>query len=414
MRRIILVIIVLLVAGGVLYTVQASGGRSASLPQAAPAAPAAPARLPLLSTDAVVATADVLPVTSAELNFAAPGLVSAVLVSDGESVQKDQALVRLDSKRQAAAVTQAQATLDRVQSVQAAARATLSRVQAVLAQLKAGPRPEDIATAVAVVNVAEAQLARAQAGADTTALTVAKANMEKAARAVQQAQAAYDRVKDAPFGSIGPDALRLEQATIDYDTAKTAYEQLVLGPRDVDVNVFKAQLEQTQAALAQAQLGARPEAIAAAEADVAAAGANAKATDSDMASAAALQQQAQDALADTELHAPFDGTVVSVNVKPGESSPVGSFAVRMADLSQWKIQTRDLTELSVSRVKLGDPADIKFDAIPDVSLSGKVSRIEQFGTNRQTDIVYAVVITPDTIDPRMRWNMTASVNSRPQ
>ena len=165
MRRIILVIIVLLVAGGVLYTVQASGGRSASLPQAAPAAPAAPARLPVLSTDAVVATADVLPVTSAELNFAAPGLVSAVLVSDGDSVKKDQVLVRLDSKRQAAAVTQAQATLDRVQSVQAAAQATLTRVQAVLAQLKAGPRPEDIATAVAVVNVAEAQLARAQAGA---------------------------------------------------------------------------------------------------------------------------------------------------------------------------------------------------------------------------------------------------------
>ena len=293
MRRIILVIIVLLVAGGVLYTVQASGGRPANSPaavQAAPTAarPAPAARLPLLSTDAVVALADVLPVTSAELNFAAPGIVSAVLVSDGDSVKKDQVLVRLDSKRQAAAVTQAQATLDRVKAVQAATQATLTRAQAVLAQLKAGPRPEDIATAVAVVNVAQAQLARSQAGADTTALAIAKANMEKAARAVQQAQAAYDRVKDAPFGSIGPDALRLEQTTIDYEAAKTAYEQLVLGPRDVDVNVFKAQLAQTQAALAQVQLGARPEAIAAAEADVAAASANAKATDSDLASAAAL------------------------------------------------------------------------------------------------------------------------------
>ena len=238
--------------------------------------------------------------------------------------------------------------------------------------------------------------------------------MEKAARAVQQAQAAYDRVKDAPFGSIGPDALRLEQTTIDYETAKTAYEQLALGPRDVDVNVFKAQLAQTQAALAQVQLGARPEAIAAAEADVAAASANAKATEADMATATALLQQAQAALADTEMYAPFDGTVVGVNVKPGESTPVGTFAVRMADLSHWKIQTNNLTVNSVSRVKLGDPADIKFDALPDISLTGKVSHIEQFGTNRPPDIVYAVVIAPDNNDPRMRWNMPASVTIRPQ
>jgi HlyD family secretion protein len=406
MRRTILVVIALLVIGGVLYMVLGQGGGTSSLPAAPKAAPTAVVRLPSPSTGAVLAEADVLPVTSAELNLAATGIVSAVLVREGDTVKQDQVLVRLDSKRQAAVVAQAQAALERTIAAQAATQSTLAKAQAGLAQLKAGPRPQDIAAVAAAVTVAQAQLTRSQAGADTTSLATAQANMDKAARAVQQAQFAYDRVKDTPGGSIGPQALQLEQATISYNLAKTTYEQLVLGPRDVDVIIPKAQVEQAQAALAQAQAGARPEAIAAAEADVAAADSNTKASAADVALATAVLQQAQAALADTELHAPFDGTVTSVNVKAGETSPVGSFAVRVADLTQWKIQTKDLTELSVSRLKLGDLAEIKFDAIPDLSLTGKVTRIDAFST--------AVVITPDKIDPRMRWNMTASVNIQPQ
>jgi len=67
----------------------------------------------------------------------------------------------------------------------------------------------------------------------------------------------------------------------------------------------------------------------------------------------------------------------------------------------------------VSRLKVGNAVEIKFDAIPDLKLSGKVSRIKDFGTNKQGDIVYTVVITPDTLDLRMTWHMTASVSIHP-
>ena len=264
--------------------------------------------------------------------------------------------------------------------------------------------------AAAALSVAQAQLAKAQAGADVTSLATAKANMEKAARAVQQAQFAYDQVKNAPGGANGPQALALEQATVNYDLARTVYEQLQQGPPEVDMNVAKAQLQQALAALALAQTGARPEAVAAAEADVTAADANAKAASAAVATASAALQQAQAALTDTELHAPFDGTVVTVNGKRGEDRPAGTYMVRLADLTQWKLQTKDLTELSVSRVQVGAAVDISFDALPDAALTGKVSRIDAFGTNRQGDIVYAVSIMPDKLDPRMRWNMTAAVH----
>jgi HlyD family secretion protein len=53
---------------------------------------------------------------------------------------------------------------------------------------------------------------------------------------------------------------------------------------------------------------------------------------------------------------------------------------------------------------------ITFDAIPDLSLSGKVLRIKGLGENRQGDIVYKVIVQPDTADARLRWNMTSAVS----
>ncbi len=362
------------------------------------------------SGERIIAEGRVTPITSADLSPAAAGRLVEVLVSEGDKVKKDQVLLRVDSSQQSAAVMQAQAALDKANGAKAGAEAVLAKAQAALALLKAGPRAEDVAVAQSAVDVAQATLARLQAGADTTTLTQAKANMDKAARAVQQAQFNYDRVKDAPGGTIGPDALRLEQATIDYNTAKTAYEQLVLGPRDVDLNVARASVAEAQAAVNQVQAGARPEQIAAAEADVAAAGASLNNLNADVASAEAALARAKAALADTELRAPFDGAVVILNAKVGEPVALGGFAVRLADLTAWQVETTDLTELNIANIREGLPVEMTFDALPGVDLPGKVTRIRAFGDTHQGDIVYTVTITPDQQDTRLRWNMTAKVS----
>ena len=409
-QRLLLVIVGLGLVGGAYYAGTATNRVTTPQPIVAANAPL-PAQK---ATGEVVAEASVMPVRFAEVNWATQGLVSEVLVGEGDKVKAGQVLARVDAKRQTAAVAQAEAALAKARGARANAEAALAKVQAGLALLKAGPRAEDVAVARAALGVSQADLARTQAGADTTTLAQAKANMDKAARAVQQAQFVYDRVKDAPFGNIGPDALRLEQTTIDYDLAKTTYEQLALGPRDVDVNVAKAHVAQAQATLSQALAGPRPEQLAAAEADVAAADAVLRNLEADVASAEAGLAEALAALADMDLRAPFDAGVVTLNVKVGQPAPAGTFAVRIADLSGWKIETKDLTELSVSRLKVGSPAEIKFDAIPDVKLTGKVSRIDDYGTNRQGDIVFTVVVIPDRLDERLKWNMTANVSIRPE
>lgn len=413
MRKVFVVVILLLaVAGGVYYTLTSGQSKPSKVSEVNPTLPPITPQPDYGSQ--VIAGAGVLPLTSAELDLAATGIVSEVLVSEGDMVKKDQVLMRVDSKRQVAAVAQAHALVDRAMAAQSAAQAALARAQAALGLLKAPRRPEDIEAAAAAIAVAQAQLTRAKTGADTASLAAANANMDKAARAVQQAQYAYDRAKFSPDGANGPEALRLEQTTIDYNLAKTTYEQLQQGPRDVDVNILQAQLRQVQAQAAQAAAGPRPEAITAAEADVALSTSNVRSADADVASASAALHQADAALTDTELRAPFDGMVVTVNLKQGAAVSGGSFAVRLADLSRWKIQTNDLTELSVSHVNPGDSVSIRIDAIPDLALTGKVISIDNFGANRQGDIVYSVVIMPDKLDPRMRWNMTASVRIHTQ
>ena len=66
------------------------------------------------------------------------------------------------------------------------------------------------------------------------------------------------------------------------------------------------------------------------------------------------------------------------------------------------------------RVAEGAPATITFDAIPGLKVTGKVSRIKPLGENKQGDMTYVVIVAPDQIDPRLRWNMTASVAIEPR
>jgi HlyD family secretion protein len=115
-------------------------------------------------------------------------------------------------------------------------------------------------------------------------------------------------------------------------------------------------------------------------------------------------------LAETTLTAPFAGTIATLDLKARESVAPGTPVVRLADGLSWRIETDNLTELNVVQIHEGAPASIMFDALPGLTIPGKVIYIKEFGENRQGDIIYMVSITPDRWDPRLRWNMTATVS----
>ena len=84
-------------------------------------------------------------------------------------------------------------------------------------------------------------------------------------------------------------------------------------------------------------------------------------------------------------------------------------ALVLADVGTWKIETDNLNERDVVRLQLGQPAQISFDALPAVRLSGTVTAIQPRGVDRYGDMIYTVTVLPTTGDERLRWNMSASV-----
>jgi HlyD family secretion protein len=145
--------------------------------------------------------------------------------------------------------------------------------------------------------------------------------------------------------------------------------------------------------------GPRRETVAVAEAGVAA--------------ARAVIQQAEAMLALLELRAPFAGTVAYSDLRPGEFAAPGMPIIRIADLSHWIVRTEDLTELAVVNVKNGAPVVLTFDAVPGLTLHGKVASLRPFGERKKGDMTYTATIEPDVQDSRLRWNMTASLRILP-
>ena len=66
--------------------------------------------------------------------------------------------------------------------------------------------------------------------------------------------------------------------------------------------------------------------------------------------------------------------------------------VEMADFSAWYVETKDLTELDVVKVKVGDEVELAADALPGVVMKGTVHSIKQVYGEYSGDVVYTIRI----------------------
>ena len=111
-----------------------------------------------------------------------------------------------------------------------------------------------------------------------------------------------------------------------------------------------------------------------------------------------------------ELRAPFNGTILSTSLKVGESVLPGAPVAFLADAATWTVETKDLAEIDIARVALGQNVTIKLDALPGEDFAAKVTTIDPVGKEYLGDMTYKVTVTLDKADPRFKWNMTATVN----
>jgi HlyD family secretion protein len=243
----------------------------------------------------------------------------------------------------------------------------------------------------------------------------AEAAMHSAEAAVQQAQVAYDAARQAETSGVQAAEQDLASAQARLDAQRAGGDAQQLAAARAAVASAQAELNQLSGASRSGNLASAQANVALAEAGLAkltadpdlGALAQAAAT---VARAELALKEAQHAIAETTLTAPFAGTLASLDLKVREYVAPGTPIARLADSSAWQIETTDLTELNVAKAYEGAPVTISFDALPGVTLPGTVTRIKGLGENRQGDITYTVVVKPNQQDPRLRWNMTASVS----
>jgi RND family efflux transporter MFP subunit len=116
----------------------------------------------------------------------------------------------------------------------------------------------------------------------------------------------------------------------------------------------------------------------------------------------------------TEIRAPFDGVILSKSANVGDMvTPFSSATdskgavVTMADMSTLEVEA-DVSEGSLGKVAVGQPAEIALDALPGERFPGRISRMVP-----TVDRAKATVMTKvrfDAIDPRVLPEMSAKVS----
>jgi multidrug efflux pump subunit AcrA (membrane-fusion protein) len=81
----------------------------------------------------------------------------------------------------------------------------------------------------------------------------------------------------------------------------------------------------------------------------------------------------------------------------------------ISDLSQLQASVQ-IAETDRPKVKLGQRVELTFDAVPDLTITGKVTEIDAVGTTSSGVVTYNVTITFDVQDPRLSPGMTASAS----
>ena len=117
---------------------------------------------------------------------------------------------------------------------------------------------------------------------------------------------------------------------------------------------------------------------------------------------------AQDRLAQATLAAPYDGIVTSLSVTPGEFVPSDQAVVILATLNALQLETTDLSERDIPKVKIGAPVDIFVETLNE-NFSGEVINISSKANTVGGDVVFKVTIAFDKQPEGLLWGMTAEV-----
>lgn len=118
---------------------------------------------------------------------------------------------------------------------------------------------------------------------------------------------------------------------------------------------------------------------------------------------------AQAAVAEATMRAPFDGMVDQVNVYPGAVVSPGTILVTILDTSSVYVLAR-LTEVDVAEVHAGQEVELTFDAFPGETVPGICGEIPGYGTYENGLTLFDVRVSFDASVLPLRVGMGATVS----
>lgn len=325
----------------------------------------------------IEATGELKPAQEANLTFGTVGRVAEVLVSEGDTVETNQILARLDTEQLELAVRDAEDTLALRQSA--------------LRQAQQPPDEHDLAISEADVTIAQNNLAKLLASPDAKDLELARLNVEQARNNLWAAQMERDAQQIAYLRDQAE--ARVGNAYVALQIAELQYEQAKEGADEHQIAIARAQLAQAQARLAKLKAGAGEEELLQLETQVR--------------MAETALQRARASLEDATLRAPFAGTVVEVNVTPGEMASSALPAVVLMDLSSFWLEV-GVDEVDVGRLATGQPVEVAFDSLPGVVVTGTVRTIAEAASASGGATVYRTTIDLAPTDAHLRAGLSAN------
>lgn len=345
-----------------------------------------------LSPNGVVAEAKLWPKQDVSLGFAGAGVVESVLVKEGDTVKKGDVLAEIKGS-------------ENYRQQYAEAELNLTSAQDELKSLNDNHPVEKADVQKRLVDARKA-LDKANenyADYDTPDYRTRLDNANKAYtdkwEAVEDAQDLVDKVSELDESSSRRRTVEddYKKTLQDYEDLKRAYTlllnnkdaaQAAVWAAEAEVADLERELEELADGPKQTKLDVIEQKIAAAEAQK-------------LASEKNIEQ--------LQIIAPFDGTVVSVDLTEGELTTAAKPVIVLADGSAQIVKTVDLSETDMAGIGLGNRVRIVFDAYPDNELYGTVTKITNWAGAYLGDVVFPVEITLDPNNLPLLWGMTASV-----
>jgi HlyD family secretion protein len=358
------------------------------------------------SNDHAIMTSGHVEVTEVDMSFRLPGHVSRLLVDEGDHVKQGTLLAELDQHVLKARRDQAQAQVRELDAKGAAlalsikikedvlsaeirkAQAGVSAAEARYRSLKTGSRKEEIAEAAA-------------------ARDRAKTEWENRRRDFMRMKALFER-QIISFSQYDAARTSEEAARAAYEAAEERYKLVKAGPRQEMVLEGQANLAGSDAALSAAEAARRE--IDRLKLDL-------KALQAQAEQARAALAIAQDDLANSRMHAPFDGFVTVKDVEEGEFVQAGSPVLTLAQLDRVWVKTY-VPETQLGRVFYGQKADVISDTFPGKRYPGTVTYIsaeaEFTPKNVQTKeervkLVYRIKVSLENPDQELKAGMPVDV-----